>query len=142
MILATRLSRKVKLKKSHDPKPNQEPKLIIKEKTEPTSPERVKEVQVQAQEQSTNPSHKIHEKKKPSKSSKSSKPVESVCYRCHEKYHFAATCPSRLVVTSHSLEVNSDLTSEVISHVVCKFPTSRIMHLSCPKDDYAGLSKD
>ena len=77
MILATRPSRKVKLKKSHDPEPNQEPKLMIKGKTEPTSPESVKEVQVdpilqvQAQEQSTNPSHKIHEKKKPSKSSKS-----------------------------------------------------------------------
>ncbi|KAF3594299.1 hypothetical protein DY000_02023817 [Brassica cretica] len=98
-------------------------------------------LQVQAQEQSTKPSHKVHEKKKPSKSSKSLKPVESICYRCHEKCHFDVTCPTRLV-TSHSLEVKSDSTSEVISHLVCKFSTSGIMHLSCPTEDYVGLNKD
>ena len=147
MILATRLSWKVKLKKAHDPEPNQESRLIIKGKTEPTSSYRVKDVQVdpilqvQAQEQSTKPSHKVHEKKKPSKSSKSSKPVESICYRCHEKCHFDVTCPTRLV-TSHSQEVKSDSTSEVISHLVCKFSTSGIMHLSCPTEDYVGLNKD
>lgn len=117
-------TRKVKLKKAHDLEPNQESKFIIKGKTEPTSPERVRGVQVdpilqvQAQEQSTKPSHKVHEKKKPSKSSKSSKPVEFIFYRCHEKGHFAVTCPTRLAVTSHSLEINSDSTSEVISHLV------------------------
>ena len=45
-------------------------------------------------------------------------------------------------MTSHSLEVNLNSTSEVISQLVCKFPSSGIMHLSCPKADYAGLNKD
>lgn len=45
-------------------------------------------------------------------------------------------------MTSHSLEVNLDSTSEAISHLVCKFPTSGIMHLSCPKEEDAGINKD
>ncbi|KAF8049726.1 hypothetical protein N665_2134s0004 [Sinapis alba] len=144
LILATRPNRKIQLKKSHDPKTGQESTLIIKGKTELTSPERVNGVQVvptpkaKAQELSTKQLPKSNEEGKPIKSSKPLKPVEPICYRCHEKGHFAITCPTRLVVNSHSREVNSDSTSEVISQLVCKFPTSGIMHMSCPKDDYAG----
>lgn len=90
-ILATRPNQKVKLKKAHNPKTNQESKLIITGKTEYTFPEKFNGVQidptlqVKAQEKSTKPSPKVHEKEKPSKSSKSSKPVEPICYRCHER---------------------------------------------------------
>ncbi|WZZ39406.1 hypothetical protein YC2023_035665 [Brassica napus] len=148
LILAKRPNRKAKLKNAHDLKLHQESTLIIKGATEHTTAARVSGVQgvptpqAKTREISTKPLPKFHENKKPSKSSKSSKPVEFICYRCHEKGHFVVTCPTRLVVTSNSLEVNLDSTSEVISHLVCKFPTSGIMHLSCPKADYAGLNKD
>ncbi|KAF8092992.1 hypothetical protein N665_0394s0001 [Sinapis alba] len=46
LILATRPNRKVQLKKAHHPKPSQESTLIIKGKTELTSPERVNGVHV------------------------------------------------------------------------------------------------
>ena len=94
--------------------------------------------QVIDQRLSTKSLLEFHGKRKPSKLFKHSKAVKPMCYRCHNRGHYAIICPNWGLATAHSIKLKPDSSSFDNTHAVCKFSNSGIMHLLLSKEFNTG----
>ncbi|KAF8102831.1 hypothetical protein N665_0193s0014, partial [Sinapis alba] len=98
---------------------------------------------VQAKTENQTEEHKqcSKQKAKQRKSSELSKIASIICYRCHQKGHYAAACPSRSIETLHLATQEINAFKDNLAQLVPEMSISNVIHLSLPRNVDAGNTK-
>ncbi|KAF8090151.1 hypothetical protein N665_0484s0001 [Sinapis alba] len=116
-------------------------KKIVPSKKKP----KVQHVQTEAvPKKGTQEKHNQYPKQKVEqcKSSELSKLASIICYRCHQKGHYAVACPSRSVETLHLEPPEINAFKHNLAQPIPEMSISSVIHLSLPRDVDAGNKRN